>query len=117
MKFRFEHEWIVDFLDTTTKLPVSRQWRFPSADVIKSLVSKSKTRLNGPREKFFHIALESGKGELLLEITGEQFVSLQRRSLDFYMGIKDRNCTTPNEESMLRPAPDALMSIGVPEAP
>ena len=79
MKFRFEHEWIVDFLDTTTKLPVSRQWRFPSADVIKSLVSKSKTRLNGPREKFFHIALESGKGELLLEITGEQFVSLQRK--------------------------------------
>lgn len=33
------------------------------------------------------------------------------RSLDFYMGIKDRNCTTPNEESMLRPAPDALMSM------
>ncbi len=78
MRFRFVHcAWLVDFLDPSSKLPVGRQWQWEDPDTIRGIVQRSKTRLHGPRAQTFENQLRAGQGELILEVTGEQFVKLK----------------------------------------
>jgi hypothetical protein len=58
-------------------MPVGRQRRITTADAIRGLVGRTRTPLGGPRKLMFDKALESGNGELLLEVTGEQFIKLK----------------------------------------
>jgi hypothetical protein len=78
LRFRYDQGvWCCDFLDPDSKLPVGRQRRLQTADAIRTMVNRTHTPLGGPRKATFDNALENGMGELVLEVTGEQFIKLK----------------------------------------
>ena len=78
LRFRYDQcFWYCDFLDPKSKIPVGRQRRFETADTIRSMVAKTHTALGGTKKVMFERSLSIGAGELLLDITGEQFIKLK----------------------------------------
>ena len=75
---RESDDWLVNFLDVRSRLPLGRQRVVKAPTTIKGLVDRSLTRANGgPREKIFKHALEVGHGEIEIEVTSEQFGAIR----------------------------------------
>jgi hypothetical protein len=45
--------------------------------MIRTMIARTHTALGGSKKAMFDKSLESGAGELLLEVTGEQFIKLK----------------------------------------
>lgn len=71
---------LVNFLDPRTRLPLTHQRVFHSPETISELVEKSLTPMrSGPRAILFSQALKAGKGEIDIEISGEQYEKLKKK--------------------------------------
>jgi hypothetical protein len=69
--------WLVNFLDPRSRLPLTRQRVYSSPEPIQGLVARSLTILGGPKKTIFEQNLLSGRGEIEVEISGEQYVKLK----------------------------------------
>lgn len=72
-----EHVLLVNFLDPRSRLPLTRQRVFHSKETLHGLVERSMTPLGGPRKVFFEKSLLVGRGEIEVEVSGEQYVKLK----------------------------------------
>lgn len=78
---RDDENYLVDFLDPRSRLPLSHQRRYRSSDTIAALVGRSATALgHGPRRIVFYRGLEDGHGEIEVEISAEQYAKLKEKS-------------------------------------
>jgi len=69
---------LVNFLHAETRLPLTHQRIYKNPDTIVSLVDRSLNPLRaGPRAVMLANALRSGKGQIQIQISGEQYVKLQ----------------------------------------
>jgi hypothetical protein len=68
---------LLNFLDPKTRLPLTRQRVVQDPKAVVGLVQRSLTDIgHGPKEFLFRKALEAGRGELEIEISGAQFARL-----------------------------------------
>ena len=78
MQFSYvDSGWVVDFTDPQTKKPIGRQLRLDKAETIRTLVNRSRTHLGAAPAVIVEKSLHDGRGELLLELTAEQFLRLR----------------------------------------
>lgn len=78
IRFKYEHTfWEVEFLDPKNWMTVGRKRRFNHADTIRDLVSRTPTRMNLAARQAFDFALQSGQGQVKIELTGEQYAKLK----------------------------------------
>lgn len=79
LRFKYEHTyWYVEFLEPKHWMTVGRKRRFESADPIRDMVARTSTRMDLAARQAFDIALQSGQGQIELELTGEQFIKLRK---------------------------------------
>lgn len=71
-------DWLVNFLDPRSRLPLSRQRVYPNYEPIIGMVSRSITNVQGgPKGIIFRKGLDEGKGEIQIEISDEQMRKLK----------------------------------------
>lgn len=72
-------DWLVNFLEPKSRLPLSRQRVYGTAEPIRGMVDRSITKARGgPRHIIFTTGLQAGKGEIEVEISATQFHKLKR---------------------------------------
>lgn len=73
-----ETNLLVNFLDARSRLPVTHQRVWNSLETVAGIVERSiDPPRNGPRLALFQRALQDGRGEIEILVSGEQFGRLK----------------------------------------